>query len=233
MEYNTTRTPITIPEYGRHIHNMIDFAVSIEDREKRNKAARLIVGMMGQMVNPQRLDSGDFRQKLWDHLFIISDFRLDVDAPYDKPLPRAEREKPKKCSYPNPKIKFRQYGKSLENMIEKTMEMPEGAEKKACTMLIANMMKKQYMSWNKDSVADDVIGSHLMILSDGKLPLPADMRFENTPDPVTAQQQQQTRNKKKKFSGGNKTGFSNNGGYSQNYQRNRRRRNFPGNGFND
>lgn len=168
MEYNTERVKMAIPEYGRNVQRMIEFAVSVKDRDERNRVARAIISVMGQL-NPHLRDVTDFKHKLWDHLFIISDFKLDVDSPY--PIPNAEtfKTKPDRVSYPDNKIKYRHYGKILEKIIEKAVEFEEGDEKKALTELIANSMKKSYLMWNRDSVTDEVIFDQLLELSKGKL----------------------------------------------------------------
>ncbi|MFT6716706.1 MAG: hypothetical protein ACJA0Q_001354, partial [Saprospiraceae bacterium] len=121
MEYNTTLSEIVVPEYGRNIQRMINFACRVEDREERNLIARSIVKVMGQ-VNSQYKDSEDFVQKQWDHLFIISDFKLDVDSPYPVPEKEQLQKKPKRLDYPSQRIKYRHYGHSVEQFIKKASE---------------------------------------------------------------------------------------------------------------
>lgn len=181
MEYNTTRPKMIISEYGRNIQKMIEFTISIEDKEKRNKAAKAIIAVMGQL-NPHLRDVGDFRHKLWDHLFIMSDFKLDVDSPY--PIPSAEtlEKKPEKINYPNKKMLFRYYGKNIELIVNKAMTLEEGPSKEALIKAIANHLKKSYLTWNKESVNDDVIAEHLSLLSGGKLILKEDIRLSSTSD---------------------------------------------------
>jgi hypothetical protein len=168
LEYNTERPQLAIPEYGRNIKKMIDHAISIEDRELRNKVAQSIITVMGQL-NPHLRDITDFTHKLWDHLFIISDFKLDVDSPYPKPNRESFSVKPERITYPKKDIKFLHYGKNVEVLIEKAISMEEGAEKTAFIEAIANTMKRFYIQWNKDSVADEVIFKQLHQLSKGKL----------------------------------------------------------------
>ena len=136
MEYNTTVPKIIVPEYGRNIQKMIDFACTVQDREERNKVARSIVKVMGQ-VNSQYKDSEDFIQKLWDHLIIISDFKLDIDSPFPIPQKEQLQEKPKKLSYPSQRIKYRHYGHSIQQFISKAAEMEDGEEKDSFTYYIA------------------------------------------------------------------------------------------------
>jgi hypothetical protein len=212
MNYNTQREKLAIPEYGRGVHEMIAYAITIEDREKRNRAARQIVMVMGQLTNAQR-EGGDYKQKLWDHLFIISDYKLDVDSPFPRPEAKAERL-PVKPHYPHQQIRFMQYGKNIEMMIEKTIEYPDGEEKETLTRYIANHLKKMYLNWNRESVQDDLIGKHLTMLSDGKLELSEDTRLEATTEIIH-------RNKKKKFNGGG--GKQNNKNYG-NYNRKKQRK---------
>jgi hypothetical protein len=170
LEYNTERPNLIIPEYGRNIKKMIDHAISVDDRELRNKIAQSIITVMGQL-NPHLRDITDFTHKLWDHLFIISDFKLDVDSPYPKPTKETFSGKPERINYPKKDIKYLHYGKNIEIMIEKVVSMEEGQEKNAFTEAIANTMKRFYIQWNQESVNDEVILGHLRMLSKGKLNL--------------------------------------------------------------
>jgi hypothetical protein len=181
MEYNTTRIPLIISEYGRNIQDMIRYACSIEDREKRTKAAKFIVNVMGQM-HPQVKDSVDYKHKLWDHLYIISDFKIDVDAPYPPPPPLTLSTKPERISHHDKEISYRHYGKNIALIIEKATDYPEGAEKDALVRAIAIQMKKSYLNWNRDSVTDEVIEEQLLKLSKGHLKLHEDIRLTPTPD---------------------------------------------------
>ena len=181
MDYNTARPSMIIPEYGRNIQDMINYTCTIEDREKRNKAARFIVNVMGQM-HPQVKDSADYKRKLWDHLHIISDFKIDVDAPFPPPPPLTLSTKPEKVSYHDKEIEFRHYGKNIAIIIEKATDYPEGDEKDALVKTIAIHLKKSYLNWNRESVADDLIEEHLRILSKGRLKLKDDVRLTTTND---------------------------------------------------
>ena len=181
MEYNTSRPAMVIPEYGRNLQEMIRFACTIEDREKRNKAAKFIISVMGQM-HPQVKDSVDYKHKLWDQLYIISDFKLDVDAPYPPPSALSLSTKPKLLSYHDKDIPFRHYGKNIMLIIEKALLFEDGPEKDALVKLIAIHLKKSYLNWNRDSVEDELIEEHLRILSDGKLKLHEDVRLTTTSD---------------------------------------------------
>lgn len=170
LTYNTSREDLKIPEYGRNIRNMITYAISVADREERNKVASAIISVMGQL-NPHLRDVEDFTHKLWDHLFIISDFKLDVDSPYPIPDKNIIEEKPDLLSYSKDRIKYAYYGKSVMLFINEAISKPEGEEKDALTVLIANHMKKAFLTWNKDYVEDEVIIAHLKELSKGQLTL--------------------------------------------------------------
>jgi hypothetical protein len=181
MEYNTTRDQMVIPEYGRNIQEMIRYACTIEDREKRTKTAKFIVNVMAQM-HPQVKDSVDFKHKLWDHLFIISDFKMDVDSPYPPPPPLTLSTKPEHISYHDKEIEYRHYGKNIALIIEKAIDYPEGPEKEALVRAIAIQLKKSYLAWNRESVTDDLIEEQLSTLSRGKLKFHEDINLTATND---------------------------------------------------
>jgi hypothetical protein len=168
MEYNTQLPKLIIPEYGRNIQIMVDHCCTIENRDERNKCARAIIQIMGQL-NPHLRDIADFTHKLWDHLFLISQFRLDVDSPYPRPSPETFTTKPDRVPYPTGPIRYKHYGRTIERIIGIAKTYKEGDEKKELTRLIANHLKKSYVNWNKDSVTDDVIFSQLKELSKGEL----------------------------------------------------------------
>jgi len=221
MEYNTQRPLLTISEYGRNIHKMIEYAMTIEDRDRRNRAAQTIVSIMAQLNNPQRLDTTEFKQKMWDHLFMISDYKLDVDSPFPKPDPDEKEMQKFKCTYPNKYIKYRQYGKNVENMIQKAIDFPEGEEKDVLIRYIANHLKKLYLSWNRESVSDEVIFEHLSILSEGQIKLDENTRLVHANDLIAI-------NKSKK-SVASKSGENKGGKYRDN---NWKRKNYSNNNSN-
>ncbi|MFA8449469.1 MAG: DUF4290 domain-containing protein [Bacteroidales bacterium] len=168
MDYNTQRNHLVIPEYGRNIQQLVEFALTIEDRGERTRIAYFIVNIMAQM-HPSVKESGDYRHKLWDHLHIISDFKLDVESPFEKPNQDELYSKPERLPYGTRRIRFRHYGKNLISMIQKAKEFEEGEEKNALIQVIANHMKKSYLTWNRDSVNDELILKHLEVLSDEEL----------------------------------------------------------------
>jgi len=170
LEYNAERSHLIIPEYGRHLQKLIDQATQIEDREERNKAAKYIIQVMGSL-NPHLRDVLDFQHKLWDQLFIMSDFKLDVDSPYPIPTKDVIFLKPERLAYPQKNPKYRFYGNNIKYMINVANSWEDGEMKNALVKVIANHMKKSYLSWNKDTVTDVVIFEHLYELSDGKLNL--------------------------------------------------------------
>jgi len=170
MEYNTSRKKMALPEYGRNIQRMVDYVVTIEDREKRNRLAHALIAIMGNM-NPHLRDISDFKHKLWDHLAIISDFKLDIDSPYPPPSKEVLEQKPDSVPYSNAEIKYKHYGKTMELLVEEAINMPEGEEREALILLTANHMKKSYLQWNKDAVTDDVIFKDLKQLSKGNIDL--------------------------------------------------------------
>ena len=170
LEYNSEREHLIIPEYGRHLQKLIEQATIIEDDEKRNKAAKYIIQVMGGL-NPHLRDVPDFQHKLWDQLFIMSDFKLTANSPYPIPSREVLQLKPDVLKYPQNFPKYRYYGNNIKYMIDVANKWEEGEMKNALVKVIANHMKKSYLSWNKDTVKDDVIFEHLYELSDGKLNL--------------------------------------------------------------
>ncbi len=179
MQYNTERNQLALPEYGRSIHQMVDHAIAIEDKEERNKAAKTIIKLMGQM-NPHLRDVPDFTHKLWDHLHIMSDYQIDVDSPYPKPDREAKERKPDPLAYPQADSRYRYYGRALENMVQKAIEHPDGELKDLLVGMLLNLMKRFYLVWNRDSVDDELILKHLEVLSDGKLKAPEGFEMTDT-----------------------------------------------------
>jgi hypothetical protein len=170
LEYNSERKHLIIPEYGRHLQKLIEQATVIEDDVERNKTAKYIIQVMGSL-NPHLRDVPDFQHKLWDQLFIMSDFKLVADSPYPIPSREVLQLKPDVLKYPQNFPKYRYYGNNIKYMIDVANKWEEGEMKNALVKVIANHMKKSYLSWNKDTVKDEVIFEHLYELSDGKLNL--------------------------------------------------------------
>ena len=170
LEYNSDREDLIIPEYGRHIHKMVNQAIECNNKDERNNMAKAIIGVMGNL-NPHLRDVSDFQHKLWDQLFIMSQFQLDVDSPYPKPSKEIFEQKPEKLNYPQNHPKYRFYGNNIKKMIDVAVSWEDGEMKSQLVYVIANHMKKCFLNWNKDTVEDSVIYEHLFELSNGKISL--------------------------------------------------------------
>jgi len=201
MEYNTSLPVMTIAEYGRNVHRMIDYCLTIKDREERNRCARSIVRVM-VILNPQMKEFADYEHKLWDHLYIISNFKLDVDGPFPKPEPEMIKSKPEIVPYPQSNIQFKHYGKILEDLLQKAMNEKDDKAREIFTDQLAQLMKRHYLNWNRDSVNDQLIVEQLENLSGGKLKVSPQFQFLHTseilPKNVIPQNQMQHNNAKKK-----------------------------------
>lgn len=175
-DYNTQRKRMALPEYGRNVQKMIDYTKTIENRDERNRAAKTIIQIMGNL-NPHLRDVGDFKHTLWDHMALIADFELDIDSPY--PVPEASKfiEKPNQIPYKQGDIKYLHYGRIIELLIKTASEMEDGDEKEYLTTLIVNQMKKSYITWNRSQVADEVIINDMKKLSGGKLKMTDGVRI--------------------------------------------------------
>ena len=170
MEYNTNRTKLLMPEYGRNIQQMVEYCKSLPSKEERNEVAKTIVEFMGQR-NPHLRDEENYKHKLWDHLYILADYDLDVDVPYPFPTKEELAQKPNRMDYPSFENEYKFYGKSILQLIDRAIELEEGEEKEALIQVIANNMKKSYNVYNKEHVQDEVIFRHLKELSQDKLDL--------------------------------------------------------------
>ena len=173
MEYNTQRKKMELPEYGRSVQNMVDHALTIEDREERQRCANTIINIMGGMF-PHLRDVPDFKHKLWDHLAIMADFKLDIDYPVEIVKKEELELKPVQLEYPNGGIRYRHYGRFLEQMIRKTSEIENEEEKKQLIRLLAIQMKKSLNNWNKDGIEDQKIVDDLREYTKGAIDLQVD-----------------------------------------------------------
>ena len=178
MDYNSDRSKLPLPEYGRNLQNMVNHIMTIEDRDERNRAARTIIDIMGTMY-PYLRDINDFKHKLWDHLAIMSNFTLDIDYPYTPPAPEFFNSPPERIPYSNNKIKYRHYGKTIEILLEKAAVYEDEKDRELLIKLIANHMKKSYIMWNKDSVTDDKILMDIEEMTKGKIQC-SDMQLAET-----------------------------------------------------
>lgn len=167
---------MALPEYGRNVLKMIEHVKTIKDPEERNQAARTIIQIMGNL-NPNLKEVTDFRHKLWDHLMIIADFDLDVDSPYPAPDRKKLDAKPNRVPYHNGDIRYAHYGNIVPAMIEAAAKMDDGEEKDYLTTLILNQMKKDYLTWNKAQVADEIIIRDLSDMSGNRLKVPENFKM--------------------------------------------------------
>lgn len=173
MEYNTQQRKLPLPEYGRSVQNMVDHCLTIADREERQRCANTIVRIMGGMF-PQLRDMEDFSHKLWDHLAIMADFKLDIDYPVEIVKKESLEVKPDNVPYAQSRIRYRHYGRFVQDLIQVAMGYEEGEGKQRLVSMIANHMKMDYLNWNKDGVEDKKIFDDLYELSGGKLKLTED-----------------------------------------------------------
>lgn len=176
MDYNTQRKKLQLPEYGRNIHNMVEWVKSLPDKEHRNQQIKAVIAVMGNL-NTHLRDVNDFRHKLWDHIQVISDFDIDIDSPYPIPEKSTLYDKPKKLNYkPNP-LRVPYYGRYIIEMIKVITQLEESEKKQHAILQIANQIKKSYIAWNKDSVKDEIIINDLYMLSDGAINLDKDTKL--------------------------------------------------------
>lgn len=179
LSYNTEKPKLHIPEYGRNVQNMINYAKQIESREERNLAAAAIIDVMGQL-NPHLRDVEDYNHKLWTHLFIMSDFKIDVDSPYEIPTPEKLHERPQIMKYPRNRAKFGHFGYYSEEMIKDAAKLEDKEEKQYLTEVLANMLKKDYLVFHTENVENSAIVSHLDQMSGGKLKIEDNSIFKST-----------------------------------------------------
>lgn len=204
LTYNTEKEQIVISEYGRCIQEMIKKLPEIEDREQRTEAAKYIISVMVQM-NPNIKQSSDYEHKLWDHLYMISGYQLDVDSPYAPPVPMEKQRKPQYIGYQNNNIKYGHYGQYLIKMIEAASQEENDEIREALAYSLAGQMKRNYLEWNKSVVNDQVIIEDLKNISGGRLVIADELKLNNNSDmsikgqqQAKLQQPQQQQGKKKK-----------------------------------
>jgi hypothetical protein len=197
MEYNTTRGKLILPEYGRNVQNMIAHAMEIVDRDERNRATQAIIEVMGQL-NPHLRDVDDFRHKLWTHLFVMSDFKLDVDSPYEIPKQEVLNEKPQIMEYPKSSIRYGHYGSYTQRILESAKDITDENEREFMKNTMANFMKKQFLAHNNDAVENNVIADQLKELSKGELILENPDELVNTNTILRSMGLGQNQNKRNK-----------------------------------
>ncbi len=176
MTYNSTRSDLAIPEYGRTIQEMVDHLKSLADKEERNKCANAIVSIMGSVV-PQEGDKEEVQKKLWGQLYLMANYDLDVDCPGETPTRESRTEPPARLDYPNAQSRLGHYGQMTRDLIEKAKTYEEGEEKAALVLTIANLMKRHYLTWNRATVENTLIAEQLKEMSDGALTLPEDVEL--------------------------------------------------------
>ncbi|MFV0345638.1 MAG: DUF4290 domain-containing protein [Bacteroidales bacterium] len=198
MDYNSKRKSLILPEYGRNIQIMVDYAKTLPTKELRNEATTTIIDVMGNMF-PHLRDIPDFTHKLWDHLMIMADFELDIDSPYPPPLPDVLDSKPNKIPYNQHRLRYKHYGSMTQLFIAKIAKNEDPEARKTLGENMASYMKWQHVCWNKDTVVDATIWGDMKEMSQGKL----DVNGIKFPDFATQQQlhekqkQQQHQNKKR------------------------------------
>ena len=176
MTYNSTRSDLAIPEYGRTIQEMVDHLKSLADKEERNKCANAIVSIMGSVV-PQEGDKEEVQKKLWGQLYLMANYDLDVDCPGETPTRESRTEPPARLDYPNAQSRLGHYGQMTRDLIEKAKTYEEGEEKAALVLTIANLMKRHYLTWNRGTVENTLIAEQLKEMSDGALTLPEEVEL--------------------------------------------------------
>jgi len=200
MEYNSQREKLILPEFGRNIQSMVKYTLTIEDRAERTRASKTIIQIMAQNTPSLNKDQEDFYHMLWDHLHVIAKFNLEVDSPYEKPKPEDLVKQKKKLKYPNKKIRYKHYGKNIEYFIEKARKTEDPVMKDKFIEALANMMKKAYLSWNRDSVNDELIKDHLADMSNGELIITENHKLSSTSEILGNTGQRSKNNfKQKKF----------------------------------
>lgn len=233
MEYNTTRNHLIMKEYGRHIQKMVEYLLTLEDKEERQRNAYAVIELMG-FLNPHLKNVEDFRHKLWDHLFLISDFALDVQSPYPIPTRETLKAKPKPLRYPKKYPKFNHLGKNIEVVIDKALKEENPEKKQGFANAIAYYMKLTYSNWHKELVHDDNIQSELSSITKGEL------EFNNRPfvkhrtdNRNEVDEYAATRNQYRKNFGSRDNNRSGSGGGGGRDNRNNNNRNNAGGGGRD
>ncbi|MFW6372000.1 MAG: DUF4290 domain-containing protein [Bacteroidota bacterium] len=180
-DYNTNRKKLQLPEYGRNVQKMVDHLMALENRDERNLAAKTIINIMGSL-NPHLRDVGDFKHKLWDHLAIMSDFKLDIDFPYEIPQPEKLRQKPAPVPYNQHNIRFKHYCYTTEKLLKAATKIEDPREKEMLVSLIANQMKKLYLIWNREVVTDEIIFNDIKEITKGEIDPSGDIKLADSKD---------------------------------------------------
>ncbi len=220
MEYNTSRTKMLMPEYGRNVQKMVEYLLTIEDRAKRLRNAEAVIELMATLT-PHLKTMEDYKHKLWDHLYQMTDFTLDVDAPYPKPTPEAIFKKPDPIGYPQGNIRNRHLGKNLEELLKRALAEQDDEKRQSYTQLIGYYMKLAYTNWHREPVHDDMIRNELSVLSEGKLMYePGGYRVYF--DTRSNFKRNNNNQRNYKGGGGNRDQRGGGGGYNNGYNKNRK-----------
>ncbi len=223
MQYNTSRERMVIKEYGRSIHEMVKYLLTIEDKEKRQKNAEAVIEIMATL-NPHLKNAEDYQHKFWDHLFMISDYQLDVESPYPKPTREIKQQKPSPLPYPKQKIKWNHLGKSFETLFEKAMKETDEEKQKGYVSVLALFMKVAYSNWHKETVHQDMIKDELMVMSKGELVFEPGVKFNeyvDTSTSLTIQNIKNTNGKKGQSNSNSQQRFGSKNGNGRNNKFNR------------
>lgn len=223
--YNTQQNDLILKEYGRNVQKLVDHIITIEDKDKRNKYAQILVELMRQ-IHPNMRDNQDYSNKLWDDLYILSGFNLEVDAPYPMPEKDSLGKKPKRVAYNTNELHYKHYGRNVELLIEKAIAMENPDDKFNAIIYIGRLMKSFYGTWNKENVDDAVIVEHLREMSDNKLTITLEkVKAENLFDP-SSKEKSERNDRPKVFSGNNpKKPGSNNNNNNRKPDNNKKRKN--------
>jgi hypothetical protein len=176
MDYNTQRKKLALPEYGRSIHKMVDWVTTIEDRNERNRQIRSVIAVMGNM-NPHLRDVNDFKHKLWDHVHIMSDFKIDIDSPFPIPTRESFNTPIHTIPYASDPIRIRHYGRNVQQLISIMARSEDTEIKEKSLLMLANHMKKSYVTWNKETISDDIIFRDIEFLSGGKIKISENVKL--------------------------------------------------------
>ena len=203
MDYNTYREKLILPEYGRHVQKMIERVKGIEDREKRNEQIQAVVNVMA-LLNPSLKDYPDYKRKLWDHVYVIAGYDIDIDSPFEAPTPAQAASRPDPIPVDKTPLKASCYGRNIENMIDLVAGIEDETVKVEMIRNLARYMRQQYLIWNKDTVADETILKDMARLADGKNSIPEGLELGavkgefNRPRPLDARGGQNFKKKNKK-----------------------------------
>lgn len=226
MQYNSARNVLVMKEYGRNVQNLIDLAIAESDRDKRNRMVQGIIDVMGQL-NPHLRNTEDYKHKLWDHLFLMSDFQLDVDSPYPLPEKEVLLRKPDPLPYQQVRIKHRSYGKNLMSLVNKTIEEQNPERKELMLKVIGNYIKVVHTNWIKENVSDENVKVEINTISDGQLSLSDDMQLSkifvqrtNTGNNNNNRNNNYSNNRNRNNGGGNRNNSNNNRRHNNNRNNN-------------